>query len=291
MILYYAVGGGLGHLTRARAVVHTLGLGGEVALLTASPAASDRRVTGDLPVIQVPLELAADLPAYRVWLTRLLGEARPAAIYLDAFPAGILGELCDLPGLWGIPIHHLARLLRWEEYRGCLSERPPALDTTYLLEPLDADHEAYLRARSRQTRWLSLTDPPTRPGETDWARLTAARQPGRPLWLIVHAGMTHEVAELVAYATEAAALEAVEPVLAVVAPRRPEGLAPEIVHLDIYPAEPLFPHVERIITAAGFNSIRQTEPFRAKRRCLPFERRFDDQFRRAARCQTSGPEA
>ena len=55
MILYYALGGGLGHLTRARKV-----LGAPSAtpsLLTASEHARDPRVTGGLPVIPVPRRL------------------------------------------------------------------------------------------------------------------------------------------------------------------------------------------------------------------------------------------
>ena len=57
MLLYYALGGGLGHLVRARAFLHTLGLDGEAALFTSSRFASDPRVTGGLRVVRVPEEL------------------------------------------------------------------------------------------------------------------------------------------------------------------------------------------------------------------------------------------
>ena len=57
MILYYALGGGLGHLTRAQRVLSALGLTDRAALLTSSSFARDERVVGELPVIEVPTGL------------------------------------------------------------------------------------------------------------------------------------------------------------------------------------------------------------------------------------------
>ena len=53
MILYYAMGGGLGHLVRARAVVYTLGIERDTVLLSSSVGAADPRVTGPLRTNQV----------------------------------------------------------------------------------------------------------------------------------------------------------------------------------------------------------------------------------------------
>src|SRR5262249_49323155 len=53
--------------------------------------------------------------------------------------------------------------------------------------------------------------------------------------------------------------------------------------LNFYPASLLFPLAERVITACGFNVMRQTESLASIHRFLPFERRFDDQFQRARR--------
>jgi len=43
------------------------------------------------------------------------------------------------------------------------------------------------------------------------------------------------------------------------------------------------PIADRIITACGFNSMRQTAPYRHKHHFLPFLRRLDDQYLPAAR--------
>ena len=62
MILYYALGGGLGHLVRARAVLYTLGVAERAVLVTASPFAADARVVGGLPVVRVPERWTAIAP-------------------------------------------------------------------------------------------------------------------------------------------------------------------------------------------------------------------------------------
>ena len=152
MIVYYAIGGGLGHLTRARAFLYTLGITEPVTVLTASSFARDRRVLGDLDVVTVPLDLAADVPAFRAWLRAWLDHVAPTAMYLDVFPAGILGELCDFPFPPGFPIYHLARLLRWPAYHEQMRGTPPHLALTYLLEPLAPEHEQFLHRQSGDLR-------------------------------------------------------------------------------------------------------------------------------------------
>jgi hypothetical protein len=51
--------------------------------------------------------------------------------------------------------------------------------------------------------------------------------------------------------------------------------------LDAFPATPCFEGAARIITAAGFNVMRQTRLYRHKQTIVPMPRRYDDQFERA----------
>src|SRR5690349_17097574 len=99
MILYYAVGGGLGHLTRGRRVLRALGLEHDAAFVTASPYAGDVSVTGGIPVIFIPTHLEHAPEEHRLWLRELVRDRRPERLIADAFPAGIQGELCgvDVP--------------------------------------------------------------------------------------------------------------------------------------------------------------------------------------------------
>ena len=56
-----------------------------------------------------------------------------------------------------------------------------------------------------------------------------------------------------------------------------------VIHSNLYPITPLLPFANRIITACGFNLMRQTAAYREQHRFLPFPRHLDDQFLRAAR--------
>ncbi|HEX6642783.1 MAG TPA: hypothetical protein VF215_16820, partial [Thermoanaerobaculia bacterium] len=140
MILYYAVGGGLGHLTRGRRVLRALGLEKHATFVTASPYANDARVTGGIPTIRIPphLEYAKDL--HRAWLRDLIRERRAERLIADAFPAGIQGELSGLE----IPMDHVARILRWHAYRRIVRDELPHFETTWRVEALSPDHAQFL---------------------------------------------------------------------------------------------------------------------------------------------------
>jgi hypothetical protein len=126
-IVYYAMGGGLGHLTRARAFLHTLGF--EAAVIVAR--AHDRRVTGDIPVVS---------------------EIPPGDLILDTFPAGLMGEI------EGGAVDYVARYVRWDRYT--LPRNPPRIKTAYILEPLHPDQERYVRERAAAIEPIELRDPP-----------------------------------------------------------------------------------------------------------------------------------
>lgn len=243
MILYYAVGGGLGHLTRGLRVIEKLGLT-DAIIATASPHAE--RVCGAVPFIRVPRDLEHDVDAHRAWV-RALGASR---IIADTFPGGIQGELCGLD----VPIDWVARLLRWDAYRAAVPYALPEIQTTYVVE----DRQDCLSSTAVVQLDLSL---PVVPEVEE-----------QPYWVIVHSGPEEEVRELVAYADELRALAEKKPERVIVAS-----------HCDLWPAAALFPAAAKIITAAGFNVMLETEQWRAKHVVVPFARRFDDQFARAAR--------
>ncbi|MBS1911766.1 MAG: hypothetical protein JST22_07255 [Bacteroidetes bacterium] len=279
MILYYALGGGLGHLTRARAVVHTLGLR-NVAILSASVHLNDRRVIGDAEPLHAPPELAQNRAAWRAWLGAMLRERDPEAVYIDTFPAGILGELCDFEWPRPVPLYHVARALRWERYAEVLGRYAPRFATCYTVEDLDAGQMEFVERRSDAVAPLALRYPEAASPDEVMERIAAIASAGRPLWLIVHSGPEEEVAELIGYARDLAAMERAAPALLLVAPAGVQTAAPAVERVDCYPAAPLFPHAARIITACGFNLMQQTEPYRGRHRSIPFPRRYDDQFRR-----------
>jgi hypothetical protein len=198
VILYYALGGGLGHLTRARKVIEALELR-DVVLLTASRFARDRRVTGELPVLPVPRRLGRDRAAFRAWLAPVVREADELVV--DSFPGGILGELC---GLALPPATLVARRLRWEVYERRLDGPLPAFARTYEVEPLGIGEPLEL---------------PRAPAGEPLA--------GEPHWLVVHSGPQREIDTLIEHARGA-------PKLVVVSPRHRDvyPVAPHLAHAE-----------------------------------------------------------
>ena len=273
MLLYYAMGGGLGHLTRARAFLHTLGLGEGAALFTSSRFADDPRVTGGFRVVRVPVELDGDRAGLRALLERTIADLDASFLVVDAFPAGLLGELAEWKPPAGVALWHVARLLRWERYVADAGARLPRTDVTFVLEELHGEHRRALEGSSGEIRSLTLVDPPFPPPVPV----------AGPYVLVVHGGPGEETSDLVACARELSGAAGGAAWVVLASPTPPEGLPPDVAWFDAFPAAGLFAGAERIVTAAGFNAVRQTEPFRAKRFLVPYPRRFDDQFTRAAR--------
>lgn len=286
MIVVYADGGGLGHLTRVQALRHTLGLDEPVTVLTSSVHAGDHRVVAGLRTVALTIT-RNDLAARRSWLQRTLVELDPSLIVVDAFPAGLGGEIDATTVPSSVPLVHVARLLRWPAYRRVLPPDPVRFDRSYLLEPLHAEHHRHLVERSGDVVALELVDPPPDGSASALAAWPDGAPAGdRPRWLIAHAGPASEVAELVAYARDQAEAESVAPVLVVAAP---QGAAPppaaDLVLLDRYPVWPLFGSADRIVTAAGFNVMRQLAGHRDRHRFVAMPRRYDDQPERARRAR------
>jgi len=248
MIAYYAVGGGLGHMTRARRVLDALGIDDAVIVASAKP---DARVTGRYPVVDS------------------LRSLRPDRIIADAFPLGLFGELANID----VPMDYVARLLRWDEYRRCVPAPLPRFGTMYVVEEIThsvpCDRVVTWNA-GVLAGWTGGVPPPRRDGAAPAVETTAL-----PYWLIVHSGPEHEVRELIAYAEDLQKIENDKSEIVVVSQCG--------IGLDIVPASALFAAAKRIISAAGFNVMLETEPYRDKHHVVPMPRRFDDQFARAAR--------
>jgi len=245
-VAVWCTGDGLGHLSRAVAALHTLGVpAGEAVLLTGSAWAADPRATAGHATAPARLPLPAGVE-----------------LWVDALPCG-RGEL-DRQALRRAPVvRHLARRLRWSAYRPRLPDDPPRFATTWLTEPVGAEQEVWLRANSDEVVALDLIDPPAPPPDIDVG----------DAWLIVHSGPEAEVAELVAYARDTAAAEGANPRIIVIGPGG----------LDVLPAWPLFPRAARLITAGGANALRQCRLHapQVPHLVLPLPRRWDDQPARA----------
>ncbi|MEO1096524.1 MAG: hypothetical protein AAFX57_02060 [Bacteroidota bacterium] len=268
MIAFYAMGGGLGHLTRVRAFIHTYAIKGPFKVITANPAVF-RFFTNEQVVF-----IESDKKTTRAELAQKIQSATHDLVfkdlYVDAFPCGILGELSGelIPSERQ---HYLARRLIWKNYEPLLNS-DATFNSIYRFEPLDIDHQAFIQNHGNQIIKSPL----------NFDFLISKKPPStkkllQPLWLIVHSTHLEELKLLLDYAQDIAKLEQVNPhfvVLSDVSIPLPDSVE-LLMHenpMDWYPL------AERIFTGGGFNTWHQLQPWRNKHTALPFKRKFDDQF-------------
>jgi hypothetical protein len=253
--------------------------------VTASPYAHDARVTGGIPFIEIPSQLERDREAHHAWLRALIRDVRAERLIADAFPAGIQGELSGLP----IAMDYVARILRVDEYLGVASEIPQ-FETTWVMEELSPEHEELVRTWSERVGTpASGRLMPAASRAAAWVGAAAGRRRHQPArtpafpWLIAHSGPAEEVTELIEYTQTLLEVENEKPERILVATRCDLSFPANFERIDIYPLTHLFETSARIISAAGFNVMHETEPWMHKHDVIPFPRRFDDQYLRAAR--------
>ncbi len=273
----------MGHLIRTRVLLNTLAINDRVVLISASPFAGDPRVTGTLEVLEPPRASVHGPKTYHNWLRERLDEYQPDALFIDAFPAGVLGEWCDFPFPKDLELFHVARLLNWPAYLERIKDQPPRFSATYLVETVTDEHSVFLHAFSRKVIPTTLTYPEVEISPHHASKLENLYRNGYETWLVTHSGPEEEVQELLAYARDRGESEGRNARIVLVVPHPPQGLSPTFTYLDANPVSALFPLVDRIITACGFNLMQETIPFRDRHYWLPFPRPLDDQFLRAAR--------
>ncbi len=276
MILYYAMGGGLGHLTRFRAVCKTLGFDEKICLVTSSPNCKNNDIIpSEVQTIIPPFYAANSREDMGGWLSEVIAQIKPSKIFLDAFPAGILGEFCHTQIADDIEFFNLARILKWDVYKSRLGKIDYRFKKVFVLEELSEDHRLFLSQNSDEVEEIKLLLPEKKDLNVDIPD---------GAWIIVHAGAHEETLTLVQYAQLEAEKAGVKPVFVLITPEKPPKLANEkIIHLDVYPAYSLFEKAGKVISGAGFNMVDQMRNMRDKHIVLPFDRVFDDQHLRAKR--------
>lgn len=283
MILYYAIGGGWGHITRASAFMAQLSIPPENCLIISPYHSSETPIQkSDNQFLQVPNHLGQQPRAYHKWLSELIEKYKIQEVFLDSFPLGIVGEWVPFLHYPDLTFHYIARLLRWGLYASQFLTTPPSFQTTWILEKLKPDQLSFIQASSVAMEEISLQYPQSE--QSLPLSLESYLQATSQLWLIVHSGPEKEIEALLHYARRQSHLEKKNPQFLVINPGIPPPiLREEVFWENFYPARALYPRVDRIFTAAGFNCIQETRPFAHKHQCLPFSRKYDDQFFRWAR--------
>ena len=243
IVVYFAPGGGLGHLNRALAVCLRLrDESVDARIVTNSPFAEGLAALARCPIVALKgNEWAVSARGY-------VDEMRPRAVITDTFPYGLRDEWRNVR--LSVPLIHIARRLLTP-----IPIRRKEFALIIQAEPLSSEHSD------------SLGDSITLPGPILLA-------PGRvptpipkmldrdDLTLIVHSGPNEEVAALTLLAN---------PPYAVISPWS---------NIDYYPATNLYQRVRHVITGAGYNSMADLMAHRTRHTAVPFPRRYDDQHAR-----------
>jgi hypothetical protein len=284
VILYYAPGAGLGHLSRAIKFISGKLHDSPVILLGTSRHATV--INDSLPTnVQYKQLLTAELSTEG--FRRQLAQFSAELVLVDAFPAGINGEIqapCDCPA-W-----HLARRLKWQQYEP-LIQAPLRFERTFLLEKLDASHHTMLIAQSESVTRTPLPQITSRLDSLNRQELLAhfglpSRLADAPFGIIAHAGSFEETQQLIDYADELHRYGECGPCFVVATPiasarnHQTHGLKTEFLP-GRWPVSSLFHHAELVVSGAGFNIVNEMTYNNVRHRVLPFERRWDDQFSRA----------
>jgi hypothetical protein len=267
VILFHALGGGLGHLTRTLAILRAApALARRARVLASSDLAPLAAPAFPCPVDRVEGGRFPTREALADWLDGHVARHRFRAVVLDTFPWGLVGEWAGAAP--GLPRWLVARDLRWDRYVARLgTPRAPLPPRACALEPLDPVYEERLAAAGP----LARVEAPVLLPEAREAASVAVRRG----WLVLHSGAAAEREALVGLARErmAAAGEPVAPLDVVDPASHP------------YPAERLLAGYRHVVTGAGYNlaAVAACAPAGRTHHLLPFERRYDDQGRRAAR--------
>jgi len=279
VILYYAPGGGYGHVCRGLKVLAACEAD-EVATIICSPDSVIEETFSNITLLPIPRNSKEDIAIFRTWLYGQLDRLQPARIYIDTFPAGLLGELLYCPDIAKYPLYYIARRMQWGKYVTVAPQCPFIFSGAYMVEPLEESHRVYTVSSSKKCEILELPQLKSFiPVGSDVLPVQVDRS--LPLWGIVHSGVVSEVDTLLSYAQQTASMENKVVQRILISPEKPERLSRGVLWMSYFPANKLYPFFNRIFTGCGFNAMHETIPFRKKHRWIPFERRFDNQFWRA----------
>lgn len=272
MILYYALGGGVGHIMRAARIARYYQLETSFQILTNSACASN--LFPGCNILKLPDACIQNPQAISNHLQELLKQQSYQSFWVDTFPFGLFGEL-DISALTKLaPCHYVARYVKWPEYAGKLKTEGQFAEA-HIVDFLHRDQQTFIHHRANEVHNVVLDNSSTIPVKN------AGNYPGA--WLILHSGNQEELDELVSYALDIAERENCQPKLIVASQHRPTSPVdtlissiPHAVNLD---------SVARVISACGYNTMLELAPYRHKHHFMPFPRRYDDQFLRAARAR------
>lgn len=264
MILYYAMGGGLGHLTRSLAILSEIDHRQvDIRVLVSSRYAGLVETHMPCPVDVFKVNGPIHRKHYYQWLQGYLQTHRIERIVLDTFAWGLVGEWAYVGQ--AIPKDLIARDVKWPVYTTTVTSDFNVFPRRSLvIEPLGG-YATVLDEYSDLTHLQGAICLPA-------CVTSVAEKRDRKNVLIVHSGTTHEQRQLCSYAQEQL-------------PGWNDGEYEVdycFAQQGLYPAEDRLNHYDYVVAGAGYNMVANawTRQTQSHYLLYPFERRYDDQFSR-----------
>jgi len=271
MIVFYAMGGGFGHLTRVKTFIKNTGIASHYKVICSHPKRN--LFFTDDELIYIPTHAGISSQELRVLIQDACAGYDIDKLFIDTFPCGILGELTPNT-IKHSKSYYLARRMNWSAYQP-LASTAMRFEVSYCFEELSADHLSYIYTYSRRHEPFKLNYPkPTA------SLLQPSLKSSQPIWLIIHTTHKEELEILISHAQDIAFITKCSPRYMVFTD---VSIALDSNFEIMYQQQPAdwYPYAEKIFSAAGFNTWYQLTPWREKHNCIPFKRKYDDQFWRS----------
>jgi hypothetical protein len=278
MIGFYALGGGFGHLTRVKTFIENVQIQTPYKVISTNENAY--KFFNQEEVIFIPPLEVKTPELLRNELTQILNKYTFSEFYLDTFPCGILGEL-DNSMFRDISLNCLSRRLKWDEYSALFPQvTDMEFDKNYMFELLNVKHELYLSKSSQKSLKIELDYSWMSSEKSKQAVTNRIGDEKDEIWLVVHTSDKEETQLLIRQAQDITEIEGKNPKLVILSNLEVPTPKSAILLLNENPIDWL-PHANRIFTGAGFNTFHQLKNYREIHECIPFPRKWDDQFWRA----------
>ncbi len=287
-VFYYALGGGLGHLTRAEAIHRAFRRRSNEPFVVLDNCRVAARVTSP----RLVLEDRPDSSALAALISALLSSLKPKALVVDAFPAGILGELASLLGQTEPVKLAVVRRLRaeWVERWNLTELVPRAYHRVLYVEPGSELPGLEPLPSARRVPPVLVREP-----DEVLSRKEARRILDIPDETLAVAAVVSELTPA-AQGLLSAAARAAERATAgaawfrVVSPQPVARFAEQ--RLEHFPLMEWMRAFDVVVGGSGYHLCHETDALGVPAVLVPQVRRYDDQFARAAgRRVASSPEA
>ena len=264
MYLFYVYGSGLGHLNRINNFIYTKKITEEACVIITNSSFSNYIPKTSIVIFKED-SFFKDKINFNLFISACITKYNISTLVVDVFPAGFYGEFENGFNDFNVTTILLARILKENYFQTYFS---PNYNLIYLLEEgiiqkkYTANKTAFLHLETKPVEFKQLSNPLN-----------------KPFFLIIHSSPEEEVILLykqaLLYRTdEHICIYSYSSMSSSQLHEKTIVMEKQKVQKEILDA------ADKIFTGCGFNSILETKNYRKKQHIIPFNRKYDDQFKR-----------